>query len=664
MIYNIQRFILFFLSLLLLLFYMIFSYYFFKQEEEIANVILKSLKNNIAETSYTLSKNIEKKEDILAHRALLDRIASNEDFIKAILVFDNEKLLLTTQPNYKILDKKNKNNDLDSSYKKLTNQTYIEQDIPFYEGKDKKRLLLIYVFEHEQIHSHFIKNKLDFILYFGLLPVLALLFLIILLRIYITKPLELLRQYAYYNTKVPKAFKLRELEAIRHSMVDSFSRLEKEKKELYLMARTDSLSGLANRNSLNEFLERLIPTALRNNQEFAFLFLDIDHFKTVNDSLGHNIGDELLQNIASIIKKTLRPNDFVARVGGDEFVIIIQDYKSYVELSQIIQRIQKYLNQAWIIQTHPIDISCSIGVAFFSKNADDIFSLMKNADIAMYEAKKLGRNQYHFFTEELNQVVQKAIKLDKDMRQALKNNEYCLYYQPKVDLLTSKIVGVEALIRWNSPTKGFIAPNIFIPLAEENGFIKELGSWIIEEALNQHLKWKELGIDINISINISAKQLLDNDFVLKFIKNLENKNINPSKIDLEITEYIFIEESSYTNNKLNKLHDFGVTISLDDFGTGYSSLSYLKKFPIDYLKIDKAFLDDFNSVDGAIFLETIVKMGQMLKMKVIAEGVETQEQIDYLKSISCDFYQGYYFSKALCSKDFEKLYFEALEMVE
>ncbi|MDD3008172.1 MAG: EAL domain-containing protein [Arcobacter sp.] len=658
MIYNIQKFILFFLFSLLVLFYIIFSYYFFKQEEEVANVILKSLKNNITETSYTLSKNIEKKEDVFSYRALLDRITSNEDFIKAILVYDNEKLLLTTEPSIRTLDKNIENINLDSSYKKLIHQKYIEENIRFYEGKNQKTLLLVYILEKEEIYSHFIKNKFDFILYFGLSPVVALAFLIILLRIYVTRPLELLRQFAYYNTKVPKAFKLKELEAIRRSMVDSFSRLENEKKELYLMARTDSLSGLANRNSLNEFVERLIPTAERNGQKFAFLFLDIDHFKTVNDSLGHNIGDELLQNIASIIKKTLRPTDFVARIGGDEFAIIIQDYNSYLELSQIIKRIQKQLGHQWIIQTHPINISCSIGVAFYPKDGNDIFSLMKNADIAMYQAKKLGRNQYHFFTEELNQIVQNTINLDKDMRQALIDNEYCLFYQPKVDLLTSKIVGVEALIRWISPTKGFIAPNVFIPLAEENGFIKELGNWIVEEALNQHLKWKEMGIDINISINISAKQLLDKSFVPKFINTLENKNINPSKIDLEITEYMFMEESKETKNNLNKLHNFGVTISLDDFGTGYSSLSYLKKFPIDYLKVDKAFLDDFNSVDGSIFLETIVKMGQMLKMKVIAEGVETQEQIDYLKSISCDQYQGYYFSKPLSSKDFEKFYFK------
>ncbi|CAM4010750.1 putative bifunctional diguanylate cyclase/phosphodiesterase [Arcobacter cloacae] len=661
MIYDIQKFILFFISLILIIFYTIFGYYFFKQEEEISNVILKSIENNLKETSYKLSKSIEERNDILTYKSLLDRISSHEDFIQAILVFDNDKLLLTTDPKIKTINRDFKNYNLNSSYEKLMNQKYIEEEITFYEGKNLRKLLLVFVFEKEEIYTHFVKNKLDFIIYFGLFPILTLLFLVIILRIYLTKPLELLRQYAYYNNIVPKAFKIKELEAIRHSMVDSFTRLEAEKKELYLMARTDSLSGLANRNSLNEYLERLIPTMQRNEKEFAFLFLDIDHFKTVNDSLGHNIGDELLKNISSIIRKTLRPSDFIARVGGDEFVIIIQEYKSYIELSNIIQRIQDHLSQTWLIQTHPINIGCSIGIAFFPKDGEDIVSLMKNADIAMYEAKKLGRNQYHFFTEELNEAVQKVITLDKHMRQALIDNEYMLYYQPKVDLSNGKILGVEALIRWKNKDNGFISPNEFIPLAEENGFIKELGIWIVDEALNQYVKWRNLGIDISIAINISAKQFLDKDFEIKFIEKLEEKEINPSKINLEITEYILMDKSDYVQDILKILHNYGIKISLDDFGTGYSSLSYLKKFPIDYLKIDKAFLDDYESSSGKIFLETIVKMGQMLKMKVIAEGVEKQEQIDYLKSISCNEYQGYYFSKPLSSKDFEALYFNTLK---
>lgn len=658
MIYNIQRFILLILLTLLFLFYIIFNYYLLKQEEEMASVILKSLKNNITETSYTLSKNISKKEDILSYRALLDRITANQDFVKAILILDNNKVIVTTEPSYTSLEENNIENKSNLSYKELIYKKYISTDISFYEGNIPKKLQLVYLLQTDEIHFHFIKNKYDFILYFGFIPIVALVLLLYILRVYITKPLELLRQYAYYNNNVPKAFKIKELEAIRHSMVDSFLRLEKEKNELYLMARTDSLSGLSNRNSLNEYLERLISTASRKKEEFAFLFLDLDHFKTVNDSLGHNVGDELLQNIASVLKRVLRPDDFVARVGGDEFVIILQDYKSYLELTNVIRRVQDYLSQTWIVQTHPINIACSIGVAFYPKDGKDVVTLMKNADIAMYEAKKLGRNQYHFFTEELNQSVQKTIALDKEMKEALVNKEYILYYQPKIDLETSKIVGVEALIRWQSSTKGFITPDTFIPLAEENGFIKELGSWIIKEALNQYVAWKNLGIDITISINISAKQILDSDFVMNFIKDLKERNINPSKIDLEITEYIFIEQSKDAINTLHQLHNLGITISLDDFGTGYSSLSYLKQLPIDYLKIDKIFLDDFDSADGSIFLETIVKLGQMLNLKVIAEGVETKEQVEYLKSISCNQYQGYYFSKPLDAKTFEKLYFK------
>ncbi len=240
----------------------------------------------------------------------------------------------------------------------------------------------------------------------------------------------------------------------------------------------------------------------------------------------------------------------------------------------------------------------------------------------------------------------------------MRHSEYELYYQPKIDLQSGKIVGAEALIRWISPEKGMIAPDKFIPLAEENGFIVKLGEWVIDEALNQHLLWKEKGLDIIISINVSTKQLVESRFVHTFIDKLESKQINPSKIDIEITEYMFIEANKESDSILNTLSDYGISISLDDFGTGYSSLSYLKKFPIDYLKIDKIFLDDYNSEDGAAFIETIVKMGQVLKIKVVAEGVEEKAQVDFLKAIGCDQCQGYYFSKPLKVTDFEKMYLD------
>ena len=502
MIINIRTLVLAFLVFVLVSLYTIFSYYLNKQEDKLAKIILKTLNNNIVETNYTISKIIKSQDDIFLFKAQLDRYSANDDFIAAIAIFDNaDKLLLTTDPDYKTTQIQENTQD-DSSYNKLSTKKYIEDEIKFYQGKDLKKLRLIYFLEQDELNAHFIKNRIEYITYFGIPPIIIFLIIFMFLRKYVTKPLEELRQYAYYNNIVPKAFKVRELESIRYSMVDTFSRLETEKKELYLMARTDSLSGLSNRNSLNEYLERLILNFKRTKKEFAFLYIDIDHFKSVNDSLGHNIGDELLQSISLLFKKILRPSDFISRIGGDEFVIIIQDYDSYFDLSNVINRIQKELSKNWTIKTNPITISCSIGISFYPKDGKTQVDLMKNADIAMYEAKKLGRNQYHFYTERLNETVQKAILLDRNMRLALKNNEYQLYYQPKVDIKSSKITSVEALIRWVSPKEGIINPSTFIPLAEENNFIQELGEWIINDVLKQYVLWRENGIDIAISINI------------------------------------------------------------------------------------------------------------------------------------------------------------------
>ncbi|AYJ77521.1 EAL domain-containing protein [Arcobacter cryaerophilus gv. pseudocryaerophilus] len=656
MIFSIQRFILFFIALLFLLFSIMFFYYFKSQEEQTSKVIYTTLEHELAERAYSISKMMEKKDDILLFRSLLVNAVANNNFLKAILVFDDDKLLLTTDPKIKSVDKNLILSDIKTYNEKLSKITYLKDDIIFFEQNKQKSIDLIFLIDKEEINQYFIKNREEFFIYFGFLPIFGFFLFYIVFRKYITIPLEKLRQLAYYNNKIPKAFKIRELESIRHSMVDSFSRLENEKKEFFLMARTDSLSGLANRNSLQEFLDRLIPTAKRKKEEFAFLFLDLDHFKTINDSLGHNIGDELLQKISGILKKVLRPNDFIARVGGDEFVLIIQDYKSNLELTNIIKRVQKQLSKPWVIQTHPVETTCSIGIAIFPQDGKDQISLMKSADIAMYEAKKHGRNQYHFFTKELNDKLLKIINLNKQMRIALKNGDYQLFYQPKVCLKDSKIIGVEALIRWIDKEKGFIPPSDFIPLAEENDFIIDLGDWIVEEALNQYLDWKNKGIDIVMSINISAKQFLQNRFAENLIEKINSKKIEPNRIILELTEYILIDQNNSVYSTLRKLNEFGVSISLDDFGTGYSSLSYLKKYPIDYLKIDKSFIDDSCNSQGKVFIETIVKMGQTLNMKIVAEGVETQEQVEYLKSISCNLYQGYYFSKPIKAKELEEFY--------
>ena len=652
---SIQKFSFFLIALVLSVLFVIFTYFYFEQREKTASIIFQSINSELSQVNYIISKSVTSKDVVESYRPLLDRVAANNSFVGAIIIHDGQNILLSTDPFYKTIPRTSVNS-YKSLYRQLLKQSSSEEKIRFYLGNKLQTLGLIFIFDREEIKQSFDEKGLNFFLLFIAVPFLLILLIWLIVKKLVINPLELLRQFAYYQNEVPKAFALQELEIIRYSMVETFDRLENEKKELYSVARTDALSGLANRNALMEYLTRLIASSKRDKKEFAMLFLDLDHFKSVNDSLGHNVGDELLKQIATIIDDVLRPNDFVARVGGDEFVIILQEYTSLHELTTIINRIQDTLAKTWVVQTNPITISSSVGIAFYPKDGKTLISLMKNSDIAMYEAKKNGRSGYHFYTEELNKRVQDTIRLEKDMKEALKNSEFELYYQPKIDINSGKIVAAEALIRWISPSKGMIAPDTFIPLADENGFIIELGEWIYKSAIKQQTLFKKAGIDIKISINLSPKQLLVDDFVDSFTKSIKESGANPNFIDVEITENLFYQHNDKNIEILNAIHDYGVTVSLDDFGTGYSSLSYLKDFPIDYLKIDKSFLDDFSNERGRVFIETIVKMGQTLKMQIIAEGVETVEQLEYLKSIDCNQYQGYYCSKPISVKDFEDFY--------
>lgn len=658
MLRNIKTFLLVILLGILGIMYLIFADYYLDQREKTAAAIFDSLQNDMSEISYILSKNIKQKSRVNEHRALLERTVSYNDFIHSIIILDDTKILLKTDPFDQSVPSRLRGYHPRSEYfyDELVKTEWMEATIRYYQGRDVHELSLVFVLDKKEIAQLFNEDRVKFFISFGLLPVIILIIVWAIFRTFVSRPLELLRQFAYYQSKIPRAFKLRELEAIRSSMVQTFSRLENEQKELYEVSRKDALSGLANRHALHEYLEQRIADAKRHDGEFAFLFLDLDHFKDVNDELGHDIGDELLKNVASVIHGVLRFNDFVARVGGDEFVIVLHQYDSMSELTAIIKRIQNRLNMTWTIQTHPINITSSVGIAFYPKDGNDFISLMKNADIAMYEAKHKGRAQFHFFTEELNKKVQDNIALDKDMRQALRSGQYELYYQPKVDTQSGRIVGAEALIRWHHPEKGFIAPDSFIPLAEENGFIIELGEWVLGEVFRQQALWKRRGIDITLSVNIAAQQLLDPHFENKLLSLFRENPADPAKLDFEITEYLFYKQDETNIGVLNMIHDLGISISLDDFGTGYSSLSYLKLFPIDCLKIDKLFLEDYHTKEGAIFLETIVKMGQSLRMSVVAEGIETAEQLKYIQGIGCHLYQGYYFARPLPVPEFENLY--------
>ena len=430
-------------------------------------------------------------------------------------------------------------------------------------------------------------------------------------------------------------------------------------KELEYTSLHDTLTGLPNRLFLNKRIDIIMQDAKKNNEKFAIIFLDLDHFKNINDTLGHDIGDALLQTVANLLKKSVRSHDLISRIGGDEFIITIPGFNNENELLPIITNLLEEFRKDLLIKGYSLRLSTSIGVSIYPDDSDNVKDLMKYADIAMYKAKGDGRDNFSFFTQTMNKKIHNEVDIINDMQRAFYDNEFELYYQPKVDVNSGKTIGAEALLRWKHPSKGIIGPNIFIPLAESTGFILNLGKFVIEESTRTISKLNKLGYDnLIISINVSTRQFqntnLLNDLTDMMIKN----KVNPKQLGIEITESIMIKYVENTLLALQKIKELGVSIYIDDFGTGYSSLSYLKKFPIDTLKIDKSFIDDIDKNSDAnesILVNTILDMGKNLGLKVIAEGVETKYQFDYLKKRKCDIIQGYYFAKPMCEEDFVKL---------
>lgn len=639
----------------ILLTYGVFGWYYLEQRDQTARLILESIKDNVSEVSYVVSRNLNAQQPVDASRAILDRAVSNSGFIEAIALFDGATSLLTTDPFHSFAPSQlfSFSNEVDEGFVLLEDEGHARGLVRYYMGAQLKQLTLVFFIDHAEIQNYLDITQGGSIWVLGAFPAMLIAALALFVRAWLVIPLQSLRQFAYYHDKVPDRFRVRELESIRYTLNDTFKRLEHEQRTLYDRARLDSLSGLANRHSLQEYVNSLISESSRRSQEFAFLFMDFDNFKAINDSMGHEIGDEVIHEASLLIGTEVRMYDFVARVGGDEFVIVIKSYQSKEELCQIVQRIQSVLSDTPFAGAHKLHIGSSVGIAIYPEDGTDFLSLMKNSDIAMFEAKSQRNSSYHFFSHALNERVQKNISLDKAMRRALLHEEFELYYQPKISLLDGSIEGAEALLRWRRSDGVIIAPGEFIPLAEENGFIVELGDWVINEAVRQLAEWRLRGINLKLSINIATKQLLETEFESKLLAALDEQGISPTQLDLEITEYLFIAQTKHNSRLIERLQQHGFTLSLDDFGTGYSSLSYLKRFNVDQIKIDKVFIDDFQSHSGAIFIDTIVKLGQALHIKIIAEGVETQAQADYLRSVGCHAVQGYLFSKPLPLQSFE-----------
>ncbi|MDH3257388.1 MAG: EAL domain-containing protein, partial [Nitrospinota bacterium] len=422
------------------------------------------------------------------------------------------------------------------------------------------------------------------------------------------------------------------------------------------MAYYDSLTGLPNRNLLNDRLAVALANASRNNQKVAILFLDLDHFKTINDSLGHEAGDHLLQQVSLRIKGILRKQDTIARMGGDEFIILIPGLTDVDHTARLAEKILDAVTPVFKIGDNELYIGCSIGISIFPDDGMEIKTLLKNSDLAMYRAKEKGRNTFQLYTPSMNFKAMERLAVEKNLRKALDREEFELYYQPKINLKSGQIAGMEALIRWDSPELGLVMPNQFIPIAEETRLIIQLGHWVLLTACQQAKSWQEDGLpQIPISVNLSVVQFTHPNLVSEISRVLKQTKIPPHHLELEITESVLMQDTTLAVSILNKLSELGIKISIDDFGTGFSSLNYLKNLPMDYLKIDQTFIQDFNLQTNFAITKAIVTLAQSLNMKTIAEGVETEQQRKFLVELNCDEAQGFLFSKPIPKEEMGEL---------
>jgi diguanylate cyclase (GGDEF)-like protein len=436
-------------------------------------------------------------------------------------------------------------------------------------------------------------------------------------------------------------------------MADS---LKRANDELQRLALHDPLTQLPNRVLLEDRIDQAIAHAERGKFKCAVLFVDLDRFKMVNDSLGHFAGDELLRAVASRLQTVVRGEDTVSRLGGDEFVILLRDVTGPDNASEVADKILHALREPFRIQEQELYITPSMGISVSPLHGDTAQMLITRADAAMYSAKQAGRNNCRMYSSSMSTFFPQRLMLENDLRRALGRRELELYYQPTVDIVDGRVVGMEALLRWKHPHRGLLLPDEFIPLAEETGLILPIGRWIITEACAQNKAWQLAGPhELRVAVNISGVQFRHKDLLDTVAHALASSNLAPECLELEITETVVMQNPSEAIATLEKLSQMGVQIAIDDFGTGYSSLSYLKRFPLDKLKIDRSFIRDVSSdMDDAAIVRATIGLAHNLRLRVVAEGVETEDQLQFLRSLGCDEYQGYYKSKPLPAAEFER----------
>ncbi len=465
----------------------------------------------------------------------------------------------------------------------------------------------------------------------------------------------------------------KELTRLNEKLETEMSQRQNAEKRINHMAYHDSLTGLPNRYLFNDRLHMCIADVERNQTSAAVLLVGIDDIKRINDTLGHNEGDLLLQEVAEKITGCIRAVDSVtcqeiydveestvARLGGDEFTILLTALKDSQDMVKVARRIMESVSKPFCLGENEIFITVSIGIAICPDDGKDAEQIMKNVDVALFHAKKQGKNNFQFYKGHMNGIAHKQLQMESDLRKAIRKNEMHLYYQPRVDAITGNVIAAEALARWKK-SEGMVSPGEFIPVAEESGLIVPIGEWILRTACVQYMEWQEAGIPAeSISVNISVKQFLQEDFISTVSNALKDTGMKPQCLELEITENILMQNAGKTISMLNELKAMGIKLAMDDFGTGYSSFNYLIQFPLDVIKIDMSFIRDITErADHAAIVKAIIIMAHSLHLSVVAEGVETKSQLEILKEFGCDEIQGYYYSPPLPTAEFAKYYEES-----
>ncbi len=471
------------------------------------------------------------------------------------------------------------------------------------------------------------------------------------------EPIEILQSASALSRKWQNARSLRHhVEALERTITDRTSGLEAANRQLRQLASHDALTGLPNRLLLEDRVSRAIAQASRHSHQFALLVVDLDRFKLINDSLGHQAGDDLLREVAQRLSATVRSIDTTARLGGDEFVMLLEGPVAPAEAEEVGQRAIQALAQPMRLHGIDVHVTPSIGVAFYPKDGTSVDLLIAHADAAMYSAKERGRNNLQCYAEGMSTLTQGRVQFESELHQALHSGQFELHYQPKVDTNSGRINSAEALIRWRHPQRGLVAPGEFIPIAEECGLIDAIGEWVLFEACRQAKAWQRCGRPLRVAVNVAPSQFRLRNLADQIRRALDDSGLDPKLLEIELTETAVMSDAEESIQLLEAISRMGVLVSVDDFGTGYSSMSYLRRFPIDKLKIDRCFIEHVTRrPEDASIVQAIISLAHSLRLKVIAEGVETAEQLRLLSDLGCDQYQGFYFSAALTASSFMDL---------